>query len=133
MECLVVRETSGLPRYEVPRLTQSTRPSVVVSPSAWSPILSSPLQYLLSGSVWSGWRLVQPLLLTLERDEDGCYIASDDQFAVYGDGGTLAEALQDYIVSLIEYYEILAARADDDLPTQALFRRLRLYLNPPPS
>lgn len=55
------------------------------------------------------------LLITLEQDEDGLYLASDDQFAVYGDGETLAEALKDYIVSLIEYFEILAAHATEQM------------------
>ena len=93
------------------------------------PPLPTP-QILLFGNIAPGWEISQPLLATLERDDDGCYIASDDQFAVYGDGDTPLKALQDYVESLIDYYQLLATRAEDDPPTEALFRRLQLYLHP---
>jgi hypothetical protein len=82
----------------------------------------------LVGEIAPGWKIVQPILLTLERDDDGCYIYSDDRFAVYGIGDTPAEALRDYILSLIDYHQILAAHAESDPPTQVLLHRLDLYL-----
>jgi len=66
--------------------------------------------------------------VTLEQESGGRYIVSDDLFAVYGDGDTLVEALRDYEVSLIDYYEILHIHTEDDLPTRALFGRLCNYL-----
>jgi hypothetical protein len=85
---------------------------------------------LCYGELAPGWRITQPLLLTIDRDEDGYYIVSDDQSAVYGDGDTRVEALKDYIESLIDYYQLLAMRAESDPPTQALFHRLRSCLRP---
>jgi len=82
------------------------------------------------GSIAPSWRVVQPLLVTLERDEDGYYIVSDDEFAVYGDGYSIEEAVEDYKVSLIDYYQLLTARVDGDFLTQALLRRLERYLRP---
>jgi len=87
-------------------------------------------QLALLGPIAPGWEITQPLLVTLEADEDNCYIVSDDQFSVYGDGDSLADALQDYIVSLVDYYELLATRTADDLATSDLFHRLQSYLHP---
>jgi hypothetical protein len=68
---------------------------------------------------------VKPLSLTIEEDPNGTYV-SDSEFYVYGYGKTKAEALEDYGDSLVEYYQILAAK--DDGPTQALFSRLKSFL-----
>ena len=54
-----------------------------------------------------GWRITQLLRVNLEQDEDGCYLVSDNVSVVYGIGDTRFEAEQDYIVSLIEYYQLL--------------------------
>ena len=76
-----------------------------------------------------GWEFVQPLLVKLEKEEDGTLIVSDDVFAVYGVGDTESKAMQDYAVSLTDYYELLAERArEDDPATQALFLRLQSYI-----
>ena len=40
--------------------------------------------------------------VSLEEDQ-GYYIVSDDMFLVYGEGETIEEAYQDYIISLIDY------------------------------
>jgi hypothetical protein len=71
---------------------------------------------------------MQPLLVRLEKNEDGSFVVSDEVFVVYGVGDTEREALQDYLVSLVDYYELLAERAiEDDPETQALFLRLQSY------
>lgn len=108
---------------------QSTRPSLV-SFISLSSLPSHAPQLFLFGRIAPTWVIVQPLLVTLEQDEDGYYIVSDDEFAVYGDGNSLNGALEDYKVSLIDYYQLLAARAKGDPPTLALLRRLRRYLCP---
>ena len=118
---------------------QDTPKYRVTTPSHWSPVPPSALQQVLSssalqqvllGGIAHGWLVAEPLLITVELDEDGYYIASDDIFAVYGDGSTANEALQDYIVSLLDYYQLLSARAEDDPPTQVLFRRLQSFIRP---
>jgi hypothetical protein len=86
-------------------------------------------QFFLAGKVLPRWEILQPLLLTVERDDDGSYLISDDLFAVYGDGLSISEALRDYIISLGDYYEILSARAtnDNDLIREQ-FSRLQRYV-----
>ena len=90
------------------------------------PVFSA-LHYTLLGEAVRGWVFVQPLLVTLVRDPDGYYLASDDVFSVYGDGNTIYAALQDYVISLIDYYQLLSARVENDPPTKALFDHLASY------
>ncbi|MBM4461427.1 MAG: hypothetical protein FJ011_27330 [Chloroflexi bacterium] len=82
----------------------------------------------LNGLIAPGWQVIQPITLTCERDADGYHVLSDELFGVYGDGSTADQALHDYVVSLIDYYQLLAARAADDASARALFGRLRQYL-----
>ncbi len=86
------------------------------------------LQIPLLGRITPEWKIVRPLLVTVELDEYGYYIASDDEFCVYGYGKTPSVARKDYIASLIEYYQLIIDREDE--PTQALFRHLYSYLQP---
>jgi len=86
-----------------------------------------PLEVHLIGNLASGWQIVKFLSLTIDEDPNGNYI-SDNEFHVYGYGRTKAEAMEDYGNSLIEYYQILAAK--DDGPTQALLSRLQSFLLP---
>jgi len=88
-------------------------------------------QVLLFGSIASGWVMLKPLLVTLEQEEDGYWVASDDLFQVYGEGATADAARQDYIVALIDYYQILALKAEEDLHSEATFSHLRRYFGPP--
>jgi len=83
---------------------------------------------LLFGKIASNWEVTKPLLVKIEQEEDGSYLVSEDLFAVYGVGDTSYDALQDYITSLIEYYNLLSARAEKNVPTQTLFRCLQQYL-----
>ena len=112
-----------------PRSADATRNSPVSKPaaSAFSP--ETP-QYPLEGEITRGWELSQPLWITVEREEDGYYVLSDDLFLVYGEGETFRAALQDYIVSLIDYYQLVAKGAKRGPLDQALFGRLRRYLRP---
>ncbi|MBK8050884.1 MAG: hypothetical protein IPK16_29555 [Anaerolineales bacterium] len=65
--------------------------------------------------------------MTMEQDEDGLFLASDSITTVYGYGEDGAEALDDYIVSLIEYYELL--EGSNSLTAVSAFDFLRGYLN----
>ena len=80
------------------------------------------------GVISPGWRLMRRLTLRIERDDDGSFIASDDIFAIHGDGETRDAAIRDYVQTLIEYHDLLLERAVDDEPTAALFLALRRYL-----
>jgi hypothetical protein len=82
----------------------------------------------LAGRIAPGWLIKRPLFIRIERDEDGSYLASDDQFAVYGEGDNAAHAVEDYVSSLIDYYQLLAARTECDQPTASLFGWLRIHL-----
>jgi hypothetical protein len=88
-------------------------------------------RFFLSGNITSKWQIIQPLLLTEERDDDGSYLISDDLFEVYGDGSTVPDAIEDYITSLIDYYEILSVSSqENDELVKAQFHRLQRYLRP---
>jgi hypothetical protein len=82
----------------------------------------------LFGRIETGWNIIQPLILTIEQDENGYYIVSDDKFFIYGYGETQLLAQQDYNASLIEYYQLL--EQEEDRPTQAVFNYLQSFLSP---
>jgi hypothetical protein len=46
-------------------------------------------------------------MLTLQQDDDGYYLVSDDRSIVFGEGTTPVEAFEDYTACLIEYYQLL--------------------------
>jgi hypothetical protein len=135
MDATIPRYATATTDCVVPWPTQSTRGSVSnlgVRASSFPELRLGTLasQLLLRGRIAPGWMIVQPLPLLLEQDDDGSFLVSDDLFAVYGEGSVAVEALQDYIVSLIDYYQLLTARAAEyDPPAQALLRHLRLYLH----
>ncbi len=88
--------------------------------------VSSALSKYLVGRIAEGWELVQPLPIRSEWDGD-LYIVSDSLFSVYGDGDTEISAQEDYVTSLIEYYQLLDGRADNVF-TRALLQKLKRYL-----
>jgi len=87
---------------------------------------SSALSSFLYGKIAAGWELVQPLPVSTEWDSDLC-IVSDALFSIYGDGDTEAAARQDYVRSLIEYYQLIEGRARN-VSTRALLQKLQRYL-----
>ena len=86
-----------------------------------------PIQISLFGRIAPEWKIVQPLLVTVEHDDDS-FIASDDVFLMYGLGDDVVEAVQDYISVLTEYCEVLSSHQDE--PSVTLFRLLQSYLQP---
>lgn len=71
------------------------------------------------------------MLIKLERSEDGTFVVSDYHSVVYGIGDTPNEARADYVISLIEYYELVSARAGPaNEPNSQLLRRLQRFLLP---
>jgi hypothetical protein len=108
-------------------LENTTPDSMSVRLSLGRGLPFSPIQIHLLGRIAPDWRVLQPLLITIERDDDS-FIASDDVFVMYGLGADIAESVQDYVKVLAEYYEVLSSHQDE--PSVALFRRLQSYLQP---
>jgi hypothetical protein len=107
--------------------TESTAEAVT---QAQASAFSLPLgEFLLVGPIVTGWKIAQPLPIILEQDEDGSYLTSDDLFGVYGEGSTPTEAVEDYLVSLIDYYQLLGSRVDDTSFAHAMFARLQRYVS----
>lgn len=83
---------------------------------------------LLGAGPMPNWEFIEPLTLTIERDDDRSFVASDDTFNMYGIGDTIAESVNDYFKVLAEYYRHLSA--DKDEPSVALFHHLQSYIRP---
>lgn len=94
---------------------------------------SSPVPQLLlsDGQIAQGWRVVSPIPIYMQLDEDNSIVLSDDMFGVYGVGDTLQAAQQDYIVSLIDQYHFFVSDAErGNRPAKDALARLRAYLRP---
>lgn len=91
---------------------------------------AEPVTVPLLGDVTQGLRVIQRLVVLVEQDDDGSYVVSDDLFLMYGNGETREAALDDYVTSLIEYYDILDTdAASGDPMSAAQFRHLREYVH----
>lgn len=86
----------------------------------------------LYGPIGDDWKLVQALEVTVEEDEDGSLILSDDVFVAYGVGDTYYEAYNDFIAALISSYEISKDYADSNSASKEHFEHLQSYLRPIP-
>jgi hypothetical protein len=84
---------------------------------------------LLHGETFKGWVFNQPIIAYLERD-DGNYIFSDDIFGIYGRGRTFSEAVEDYGLTLSEYYELLKKHEHADAQSSEAFERLARFFSP---
>lgn len=114
-----VYNTRASDRYVRPKSTTvSHMPNVSVSNS---------VRYLF-GKIYEDWEVLIPISLQVEQNDDNGYIVSDSLFAVYGVGDTLHNAWKDYVISLIEYYEILERNAEASEPTRMLFDQMKRYL-----
>lgn len=87
-----------------------------------------PSELPIFGKFHPGYRFIEPVTLTIERDEDGSFVVSDDIFGIYGHAFTLREAVKDYVLAFVGYYELLSAH--QDAPTVALFQELKRYFQP---
>ena len=87
-------------------------------------------QILLSPGemLFGNYQLVQNLLLQIEVTKNDQVIVCDDEFAVYGFGKNLSEALQDYKLSLIDFYEITEDTAKNHEPTRIISVFLKKYI-----
>lgn len=78
------------------------------------------------GSPVPGWRMANPLQISVDCDTDGSFIASDSIFDVYGQGASIDAAVRDYKVALVEFFEITSEAADQQ--SRQLLDHLKVYL-----
>jgi hypothetical protein len=76
----------------------------------------------------AGWEFIQALVITVERGDEGEFIASDDIFHMYGVGHSISEAVKDYLAVITEYHQHLSRdTGEQDI---VLFEYLESYLRP---
>lgn len=83
------------------------------------------------GEIIEGWEIQKLLDITIELDEEGYYIASENKFNVYGEGKTRDEAIEDYVTSLADFYELLEHDVYErgaNISTKNLFSFLQEYI-----
>ena len=88
-----------------------------------------PRFHYLSGEVAPGWVIRRPMQVRIERDEMGAYVASNEYLSIYGVGPDRDVAIEEYIASLIEYYELIEREARDHEPTAYYLRRIRHFIS----
>lgn len=92
------------------------------------PVYELPVEVGLVGKCIPGWEILQPLFIQIVHDTDDYYNAGDEVFNVYGDGLTRVAALKDYMVALVEFYELVEEGAQSDPGDQVLLSLLQRYL-----
>ena len=86
---------------------------------------------LLTGFVYSGWMVKKAILAVVERDEEGHYFLSNELLGLYAVGITQEEALEDFKSTLVNNYQYLEAKAEEDPDLELLFREYQKYLKRP--
>lgn len=76
------------------------------------------------------WKVTDSLTVSLEQEMDGSWVASDTTFLVYGDGPTAENALADYLTSLVDFFELVQARASRSLEDQVRWEQLKQAVKP---
>lgn len=121
-----VLATADTQTYYLP----SSRPFEVPRPSArphrW--FGGTAIQAHLVGDLGQSLIAVQPLPVIIQQDAEPTWIVSDDIFLVYGDGENAGDALNDYVASLLEFYNIL--KNSEDPFDQKQFAQLQTYIQP---
>ncbi len=83
---------------------------------------------LVYGNISPVWKLVEPLQINIDLDDNGSFVVSDDLFLVYGNGRTTNEAIIDYVGSLLEFYELVRVGAETNRYDQEQLVILQSYL-----
>jgi len=96
--------------------------------STFSSTVPPNLRYLPQGALGSGWKIVSAIVLNVENDDDGEFVVTDFFSTVYGNGKTERYAINDYYLSLIDYYEILENQPRTPAIASAL-KRIRSYVD----
>lgn len=146
-----ISQTTGYPRHKYNAEKSRTRisvgqvwsdDSIIVEDRAYDQTQpetitdSVPLQltihFALEGVISPGWEIVRPITLFLEMDqdddEDDTFIVSDDVFGRYGAGDTIRAARDDYVDTLIGYYQIIERQAREYPANVPILNRLREYI-----
>jgi hypothetical protein len=90
---------------------------------------TAPVVHLvLEGNVTDCLSFLRPLTVLVEKAEDQIVI-SDDVFLRYGAGKTQAEALQDYLDDLVQYYQLVEANAAEFSEDAQLLQAMRGYIS----
>lgn len=100
----------------------ATAPTAVVSPSrsTATSVPSAVTTTVLPGPLPGQCRLLVPLVVTVEPDEDGGFVACEESIGnVYGVGSTRAAALGDLAESLVEYHDLAEALSKSGDPGAA--------------
>jgi hypothetical protein len=106
-----------------------SRSQKILSNAVLPPLFRYPPVHLgLFGDIVEGYNITQVLPINLEKEDDGSYVVSDDIFLVYGSGDSRKEAINDYVSSLIEFYEMVEEDASTNDFDKKLFMHLRSYL-----
>ncbi len=127
-----VAPSAGTAYSRVPNAVTSSSVQEKWFPTAQSVLKVAPTSRdrYFHGRIASGWQLKRPLWVVVERDEDGSYLVSDEQFMMYGVGDSEESAVRDYFVSLIDLYGFMRERASESPEDSRQFHQLQSYLRP---
>jgi len=87
------------------------------------------LKYLPAGPIIPGWMIVSPIVIEIEKDDDGEFVVTDRFSTAYGNAASESEAISDYCLSLIDYYEILEGEFSKSIPAAIALMKLLAYVN----
>jgi hypothetical protein len=91
--------------------------------------LSVKFETAICPQLMPGWKIVSSIVVDIERDDDGDFVVTDHFSTVYGNGETESGAVNDYCLSLFDYYEILEGQPRTPAVASAL-KRIRSYIKP---
>lgn len=74
------------------------------------------------------FRLIRPLPVEMQQDEDGWWVVSDLSFSVYGDGADRDSAVRDFMRSLAETYDLVQLSSDRSDADMRLYNEMRHFV-----
>ena len=111
-----------------PKTVTAGRYYTYYATAATTPVHTLKINYLLSGRVSPRVYFKEPLEINI-NNEDGYYIVSDAIFLVYGEGKTIQTAMDDYVSSLVEFYEIVKDESLNNKFEAGQLKLLDLYID----
>lgn len=91
-----------------------------------------PFQAYLVGRIHPDLFIVEPLQINIEQEEDETYVVSDDLFLIYGSGKDQADAMKDYVLSLVEFYQLVEKNASSNPFDKKLLTHLQTHIQTRP-
>lgn len=129
MESLLIETAQTSHNRALFAAMEPPRATARVAVSTASKVTVPETHVLLQGDLDAGLRLVAPLLVTIERDEQGWFVVGDDIFLQWGEGETANTALADYRSTLAEYYALVSAGALSCEGDRRELQRLQRYIH----